>query len=122
MNEGIQASNTALQSLISEMIEISCITIHNMYIEYKKVPPRDTCLLKVKYFHPDVVSFIIGDLFTADKKKTDILNFNDLNNKFKNFKYVFTPGYIREYVMIYYRDHKSDVCQKIESAMKSENK
>jgi hypothetical protein len=68
-----------------------------------------------------IVAFIFGDLFTSDKRKLNVLSFEDLNKRFNDFRYVFTPGYIREHVLIYYSDNKSDIDKKIEQYIKEEN-
>jgi hypothetical protein len=118
MDEGIRPINSLLEKMIGEMVDISCTAILSMYSNYKNVSFKDSCIYKVRYFMPDIVAFIITDLFTQDNRKLNILTFEDINKKFADFKYVFTPGYFREYVFIYYNDNKYIVEQRIEEGIK----
>lgn len=123
MSEGIQPNNIELEKLIAEMVEISCNVIYNMYLTHRNIPAKsESCLLTVKYFMQEVVAFIINDLFTQNKKKLNILSFNDLNKRFTDYKYVFTPGYIRESVFVYYRDHLSEISAKIAAGVNEDTK
>ncbi len=73
MEEGIFPTNSLLEKLIGDMIDISCTAIYNMYNNYRNIPIRDTPLLKGRHFMPDLVAYIIGDLFTVDRKKRNVL-------------------------------------------------
>lgn len=75
-----------------------------MYTISKNTPRSQNTLEDIESHKKNIIEFIIDNLYTHKKVKQEHLSFEILNKMFNDFKYLFTAGYIREFVFIYYRD------------------
>jgi hypothetical protein len=95
--DAIEEREANFLKLIDDIVEISCEVLVNLFREIKGSNPEKE-IFKFAAIKPQISRMLIENIFfQKNEAKSGGLTFNELNKKFETDKFIFTPGYIREY-------------------------
>jgi hypothetical protein len=95
--DAIEEREINFVKFIDDIVEISCEVLVNLFREIKG-SNHEKEIFKFASIKPQITRMLIQNLFyQKNDAKSGGLTFNELNKKFENDKFIFTPGYIRDF-------------------------